>query len=238
MKRIALILTFALMCPSAFADCPRPAGTQGRGIAGQSDQQRLDFLKTLATREVSHISTWKLLSGGAFAALVVGQLAIAPLFEPSVRPDYYWGAGYSALGLASTLVGAPAVFEHGAEFAAHAAAATPETVCAIIAEGEALIAKSATDEVLPTRWFIHALNVAVNLSLGAILGFGYGHWTNATINTVAGIAISETVLFTKPHASIAGWREYTSGGDEPVSLQLRVSPAVNGGLTVGLGGTF
>ena len=238
MKRITLVLSLAVVTPSAFADCPRPEGVQDRGIAGQSDQQRLDYLSALASREVSHISTWKLLSGGAFAGLVVGQLAIAPLFEPSVRPDYYWGAGYSALGLVSTLVGAPAVFEHGTEFAAHAAAATPETVCTVIAEGEALIAKSAADEVLPTRWFIHALNVAVNLSLGAILGFGYGHWTNATINTLAGIAISETVLFTKPHASIAGWREYTTGGDQPVSLQLRVSPTLSGGLTVGLGGTF
>jgi hypothetical protein len=236
MNRLLLAVTLVL-CTLAHADCPRPAGALAQGRASATDEQRLTFLSGLATSESNHIGVWKMLSGSAFAVLVVGQLAIAPFFDEKVRPDYAWGAAYSALGVASTLIATPQVFEQGPAFAARAAAATVEARCAVIAEGELLLAQSAADEVRTRQWFIHALNIAVNFSLGAILGFGYHHWQNATINTLAGIAISETVLSMKPHALISGWREYL-GGQAPMTFQFRVSPLFSGGATVGVGGTF
>ena len=236
MNRSALAVALVI-AQLAHSDCPRPASASALGVASAGDEKRLMSLSKLAGTEASHIGLWKLLSGSTFALLVVGQLAIAPLFDEKVRTDYFWGAGYSALGMASTLVGAPAVFENGPAFVTRAGAATDENRCAIIAEGEALLAKSAADEVLPTRWYLHALNVAVNVSLGAILGFGYQHWVNAIINTLVGIALSETVLFTKPHALIAAWNEYLHGS-QPITLGLRVGASLNGGATLGLGGTF
>ena len=234
-QRAAFCLFLALGEQALADGCPR-AGAGG--VAGQSDQQRLAFLSQHASAEASAIGTWKLATGAAFALLVAGQLAIAPLFEPQERPDYYWGAGYSALGLASTLVPPPAVFERGAAFAREAAAATDDTRCQLIAEGERLLEQSAAAEALTTQWFIHVINVAVNVSLGAILGFGYQHWRNAAINTGMGIAISETVLFTKPRGLVKAWREYSQGGDEPFTLGLRLGRTAEGGVSAGLGGTF
>lgn len=210
---------------------------------GQSDEQRLAFLSGVARKEARHIGLWKLLSGATFALLSIGQLALTPALSEAEKPDYYWGAAYSALGLASTLLPPPAVYERGAAFAAEAEVATDETRCQLIAEGERLLSQGATDETLQTKWYTHAINVAVNVSLGAILGFGYGHWRSAIINTLVGTAISETILFTKPHGLISAWRTYTEG-QSPLSmfetLQFRVSPRFDGGggVTLGLGGRF
>lgn len=234
-QRALLCLFLALAQPTFAQTCPRLAS---QGISAQSDEQRLAFLAARASTEAKNIGTWKLLSGAAFALLVVGQLAIAPLFEPDVRPDYYFGAGYSALGLASTLLPAPVVFEGGAAFARAAAEATDENRCALIAQGERLLEQSAAAEALTTSWYLHVVNVAVNLSLGAILGFGYHHWSNAVINTIAGIAISETVLFTKPRGLIKAWRQYKEGADEPIALQLRITPLFEGGMSIGFGARF
>ncbi len=232
----ALLGVFLVLAQPALAqNCPRLAS---QGVSAQSDEQRLAFLAARASHEAKAIGTWKLVSGATFALLVVGQLAIAPLFEPDVRPDYYLGAGYSALGLASTLLPAPAVFEGGAAFADAASSATDENRCALIAEGERLLEQSAAAEALTTRWYLHVVNVAVNLSLGAILGFGYQHWSNAVINTVAGIAISETVLLTKPRGLVKAWQHYKEGAAEPISFQMRITPMREGGLSIGFGARF
>jgi hypothetical protein len=237
LRSALLLLGLALCAPAAAQECPRPAGAGDHGIASQSDQQRLDALAALAGREAAHFGTWKLLSGAAFGLLVVGQLGLAPLMPAETRSDYYFGAAYSALGMASTLVGAPAVFERGPPFAREAAAATAENRCELIAEGERLLERSAAEEALPRQWYMHVVNVAVNLSLGAILGFGYQHWATAALNTGVGIALSEAILFTRPNALGAAWRDYLTG-EQRVSLQVLAGPAAGGGVTVGVGGRF
>ncbi len=238
MKRLAACLLLITAQPVFAARCPVPNSSMG-----QSDEQRLAFLSAVARREASHIGLWKLLSGATFALLSIGQLVLAPVVAEAEKTDYYWGAGYSALGLTSTLLPAPAVYERGAAFADEAARATDENRCQLIAEGERLLSQGADGETLQTKWYTHAINVAVNVSLGAILGLGYQHWRNAIINTLAGIAISETILFTKPHGLISAWRTYTQG-ERPVTmletLQFRISPSLDGrgGLTLGFGGRF
>jgi hypothetical protein len=236
-RPVRLLLALLLAAPAAAQECPRPAAAGLHGLAARTDQERLQGLADLASQEDANLGTWRLLSGAGFALLVLGQLALAPLLPAEARPDYYLGAAYSALGTASTLVGAPAVFERGAAFAREAAAATPATRCALVAEGERLLERSAAQQSQATRWYLHLVNVAVNLSLGAILGFGYGHWTTAALDTGVGIALSETVLLTRPHALDQAWRSYL-GAEEGVALRLTLAPTVGGAMALGVGFTF
>jgi hypothetical protein len=236
-RRVAILLALVLAVPAAAQECPRPPSASARGLAGRTDQERLLGLAALASREDENFGTWRLLSGAGFALLVIGQLGLAHLVPAETRPDYFLGAAYSALGTASTLVGAPAVFERGEAFAREAAAATPATRCALIAEGERLLEQSAAQEAQATKWYMHLLNVAVNLSLGAILGFGYGHWTNAALDTGVGIALSEAVLLTRPHALDRAWRSYL-GVEEGVVVRLSAIPTLGGPVALGVSTTF
>ena len=236
-RSAALLLALILTAPAAAQECPRPPSARAHGLAGRTDQERLQGLAALASREDGNFGTWRLLSAAAFGLLVIGQLAVAPLVSAGARPDYFLGAAYSALGTASTLVGAPAVFERGAAFAREAAAATPDTRCALVAEGERLLERSAAQEAQATRWYLHLLNVAVNVSLGAILGFGYHHWSIAALDTGVGIALSEAALLTRPHALDKAWRSYL-GAEEGVTVEVSVVPTLGGAVAFGFGVTF
>lgn len=237
LRPLSLVLILVAGAQASAHECPLPSGATAAGIAHRDSSQRLAFLSAVAAKEASHIGTWKLLAGGTFSVLVAGQLVIAPLVPPETRPDYYWGAAYSLLGAVSTLLPPPAVFDRGAAYSNEAAAATPEQRCGLIAEGERLLRAGAADESLTGRWFVHAANVAVNISLGLILGLGYGHWTTGTINTLVGITLSEAILFTKPSALVAAWRDYTEGGARGISWQPQLAPIAGGGL-VGISGRF
>jgi hypothetical protein len=234
-RHLALLLALLLGAAASAQECPRPPSASAQGLAGRSDQERLQGLATLLSREDGNFGTWRLLSGATFALLVIGQLALAPLIPAEARPDYFLGAAYSALGTASTLLGAPEVFERGAVFARETS--TPATRCALIAEGERLLERSATQASEASRWYLHVLNVAVNLSLGAILGFGYHHWTTAALDTGVGIALSEAVLLLRPHGLEEAWRSYL-GLEAGVTVQVRVTPTLGGPLALGVGGTF
>jgi hypothetical protein len=227
-----------LSAPALAQRCARPPELVGAGLAAGSDAARLAFLARLASEEAAKLGTWKLVWGAAFGALVVGQLAGRPIFPAETGTDYYWGAAYSAVGFASTLLAPPEVFERGAGFAAAAASADDETRCGLIAEGERLFREGAGVEAFGARWYIHALNVAVNVSLGLIIGLGYHRWGTAALDLGVGLALSETMLFTKPTGLVAGWREYTSGASPLSGLQLRLSPTTEGGVLVGVGGAF
>jgi hypothetical protein len=232
----ALCLLVAL--PASAQRCARPPEFAGAGIAAGSDHARLEFLARVASAEATNLGTWKLVWGAAFGALVLGQLAFRPLFPAETGTDYYWGAAYSALGFTSTLLPPPEVFTRGAPFAAAAASASDENRCALIAEGERLFREGADTEAFGAHWYIHALNVAVNVSLGLIIGLGYHRWGTAALDMGLGIALSETMLFTKPTGLVSAWREYTSGTPLVSRIQLRLSPTAEGGLLLGVGGSF
>jgi hypothetical protein len=233
------VLALLVLALPAFAQrCAPPPELDGAGVASRTDQLRLDFLARIAGAEASKLGTWKLVWGAAFGALVVGQLAGRPIFPAETGTDYYWGAAYSAVGFASTLLAPPEVFVRGPAFAAAAANATDEDRCALITEGEQLFREGAATEAFGAHWYIHALNVAVNVSLGLIIGLGYHRWGTAALDLGVGLALSETMLFTKPTGLVSGWEEYTRGPGFISRLQLRFSPTVEGGLLVGVGGSF
>jgi len=237
MPSLALVVALLVAQSADAQQCPLPQGVAPSGIATRTDQQRLEYLKALVTQQGGSIGTWKLVWGGTFILLAVGQIAAAPLFPEADRPDYYWGAAFSALGVTATLFLGPEVFERGHEFLSRAKLATDENRCAVIAEGERLVSSGANDQKFSTSWLMHAANLAVNAGFAAILGFGYKHWTSAAINGIVGTVLSETMVLTTPTRLVSGWREYLEGAPK-VTLQPHLTPLYGGGASVGFALTF
>lgn len=219
----------------AAAECPRPEGVKSGSVGGQDDAARLAFL----VKKLQHDGHWARtrigLFGGGLSAAVIGQLALAATLPESDRPAMYWGAGASAVGVASVLFNPLEVVYGGDEFARKAANATPENTCELIAEGERMLFKGADQELAARAWYMHVLNVAFNVAfnvgVGMAIGFIHKLWTNAVVNGLVGIAIGEAMLFTVPLGLVHG-RDAYRGKASPVSFMLSPTAGPGLGLTM------
>ena len=158
-----------------------------------------------------------------------------PLIIPQDQVEWWVAAATTAVGVAFVAMDPLEVMQAGPGYAQRAE--TPADVCALIAEGEGLLERSAAHERLGTRWFIHAANVVFNIGLGLILGLGYGHWVAGAVNVALGVAFGEVTIFTSPTRLISAWSEYQRGdlGADPPPVSFRVFPMVlPGGAGVGV----
>ena len=229
----------------ARVQCERPRGSSPNGMAAQSDEARLAFLSKLLREESVRARTYTLFWGATYGVLGVAQLVVMPLFpaekevptrvDTNTQADFYWGALSTAFGLGFTVLGSLDVLEAGPLYAKKASAATADDTCALIAEGEKLLESGAEAEASTFAWYLHVGNVLLNAGIGAILGFGYGHWTSAVINTLVGVAVGETNILSSPAHLIPGWKRYRLG-ESPSPVTFRVIP--NAGPGLGLVMTF
>ena len=60
-------------------------------------------------------------------------------------------------------------------------------------------------------WITQVLIVGGNAALFLFLGVGYGHWLNATLNSVGGLALNELQFFTQPTGLMGAWKRYKAG---------------------------
>ncbi len=223
---VTVVLLGALV---AQADCPKPESVGARGIAQQDDAARLRFLAQRLSRDSAAAYRRTFVFGGGLSVLAIGQLAAAPLFPEADRPVMYWGALSSMVGVGSVLFNPLEVLYAGPEFARRAEAATPEQTCALIAEGERMLFEGAEQELGARRWYMHLANVAFNIGIGMILGFGHNRWVNAAVNGAVGIAVGELMLFTIPTGLVSGRDEYRGGAH---AVSLHVVPTAGPGLGV------
>jgi hypothetical protein len=129
------------------------------------------------------------------AAVTVGQMAAIPLVGKDDRIDLYLGAASSLAGLISLAAMPPAVINDAPRFEAHLN--NPDR-CALAHEGDIRLARGAASEREVTGVFAHIGNIAFNLGLGAVLGFGFHHWLSAGINVAVGTAVGEALILTYP----------------------------------------
>jgi len=221
MRPLWLGLGMVLCSAPGFAQtCPPTAGAR-------SDQARLQFLSAELLAESHRAHNWTLGWGATYGLLTLAQVAVVPLIIPPDQVEWWVAAATTAVGVAFTLVDPLEVREAGPGYAMRAA--DPGDVCALIAEGEALLERSAAHERAGTRWYIHAANVAFNLGVGLILGLGYGHWVAGAVNFALGVALGEATLFTAPTRLISAWGEYQRGelGPTAAPVSWKVFPMVH-----------
>jgi hypothetical protein len=229
-----LLGMLALAAPSLAQTCPARDGALER-----SDAARLKFLSDELLAESHRARNWSLAWGATYAVLTVGQVAVVPLIIKQDQVEWWVGAATSAVGLGFTIMDPLEVRTAGPGYAARAAVSGSD--CALIAEGEGLLERSAIHETASRRWYIHAANVGINLGIGLILGVGYDHWVAAAVNFAIGAAFGELTIFTSPTRLISAWSEYQRGelSAQPVPISVRLFPMFHpGGAGVGVALAF
>jgi hypothetical protein len=199
------------------AACPGPAG-----MAERPDAARLQFLRRALGSAATTGARWNAVWGSTYAVTAVGQLAAVPWIVPSDQIEWYVGAATSAVGLAWVL---RTTAEVGPAFAGREG-----DVCALIAEGEAQLARGAAHQAGVRAWYAHALNVALNVAIGLGLWLGWDKPLAGPNNFAIGAMLGEVTILTAPKRLVSAWAEYQRG-DLPAeaAVSLSVGP---GGLTL------
>lgn len=211
MKLAALLGAAAVMwCSTANADCEAQVRFIQHELAGNA---------RLANR-------WNQGWTASLAVATAGQAAVIPLVSTSDRVDYYVGSASALAGVLSLAFMPPTSLEDAIKFENHRD--NPDR-CALAREGELLLERGAKYEDSTTGPLAHIGNIAFNLGLGAILGFGFHHWESALINVLAGSAVGEALVFTYP-ATLGPALERYRAGDLSASRATRVS--FGSGLTL------
>jgi hypothetical protein len=230
------LVVVLLAAPAVAENCPSRAGAPA---ATRSNEARLKFLSAELRDESARAYTWRHAWAMTYGVLTIVQIAAVPLIIPVDQVEWWVAAATTAVGAAFVIIDPLEVLEAGPPYAQRAPAA--DDVCAVIAEGEGLLERSASEETTSRRWYMHAANVVFNLGIGLILGLGYGHWVAGAVNVALGVAIGEVTIFTSPNRLISAWSEYQRGelGEKPSPVAFRVFPLVHpGGAGLGVSLTF
>jgi hypothetical protein len=228
---LGLVVTL-LAVPARAVDCPVPEGSTP-ALAAQSAEARLAYLSRLLEEEGAAAQRWTLAWGATYGVATLAQLGVAGLFPAEERPDWYWGALSTAVGVAFTVLGPLEVMDAGPRFATRMKGVSADGTCALLAEGERLLREGADAEVQSNSWLLHAGNVLFNVAIGLVLGLGYGHWVTGAVNGAIGVAVGEATIFTAPNRLAPGWQQYRGGAVATASgVSFRLVPTIGPGLAL------
>lgn len=217
-RRVVLLLTAVAAAIAGWqgraraqSRCPVPEGGRPE-LAALPPAQRLAWINEHLSRAEGNARLWSRGWGVGIAAAGVGSLAAVPFVLSQDRVDWYTGAASAAVGVAAFIIGPPAILHDAPALRAEVAGSTPDAdVCPLLLSAEKRLARDARDEQLQGRWYIHLGNLLFNTGLGLFLGLGYHHWGAGAINTLAGAAVGEAIIFTRPTATIGDFGVYLGG---------------------------
>jgi hypothetical protein len=210
--------------------CPVPeAGSPALGDVDPA--RRLAWIDGHLSHAEKNARLWTFGWGGGIAAAGIGSLAAVPFVAKESRVDWYTGVVSAGVGVAAFVIAPPAVLHDApalraeitrrrsdaAAAAANAAAAADATanadtdVCPLLAAAEARLVHDARDEERQGRWYVHVGNLVFNAGLGLFLGLGYHHWGAGVVNALAGAAVGEAIIITRPTATIDDLGDYLRG---------------------------
>ncbi len=228
---VSVLCLVALCVPAvARADgplCPVPPGA-APALGEASVARRLEFLQRHLDDDGRRANTWGLgwLYGYTGLALVGTTLAgvQGTVGSAGEAVDNLIAAGASLVGTGFVLVTWLPV---GADARAlDALLATHQEPCAVLARAEQMLLRDADAEATGQRWYVHALALGFSIGISAVLGFGLGHWRNAVIGMVGGVALSEVQIATQPTGAQDARQRYIAGalGGDTRSALWTLSP--------------
>jgi hypothetical protein len=193
--------------------CPVPeAGSPA--LDDVDPARRLAWIDGHLSRAEKNARLWTFGWGGGIAAAGIGSLAAVPFVAKESRVDWYTGAVSAAVGVAAFVIAPPALLHDApalrAEIALQQSNADTD-VCPLLAAAEARLVHDARDEERQGRWYVHVGNLVFNAGLGLFLGLGYHHWGAGVVNALAGAAVGEAIIFTRPTATIDDLGDYLRG---------------------------
>lgn len=174
---------------------------------------RLRFLDEGLAREAYRARFWAWSWAGIYSALTAGN-GILALTASSTddKIDDAVGAAASFVGLAVLIV-LPLKIMRDQRWLARRLRRAPagEDPCAPLADAERLLLRDADSEAFGSGPLVHAGNFAFNIGIALLLGVGFGHWKQAAITGLVGIAIGEIQAFTQPTGAVRLLRDYRAG---------------------------
>jgi len=196
--------------------CPVPeAGSPA--LHDVEPARRLAWIDGHLSRVEKNARLWTFGWGGGIAAAGLGSLAAVPFVARESRVDWYTGAVSAGVGVAAFVIAPPALLHDAPALRADIARRRSDTdaadtdVCPLLAAAEARLVRDARDEERQGRWYVHVGNLVFNAGLGLFLGLGYQHWSAGVVNALAGAAVGEAIIFTRPTATIGDLGDYLRG---------------------------
>lgn len=209
--------------------CPVPEGVSA-SVGELEPARRLAFIQSHLHEDARRARIWTGVWGASYSVLTVGQLALAPLFSPADQSDFYVGAVSSAGGVAALLAVPLTVMEDSPTLDA-LAARQPESVdCAVLAEAERLLVRSAQSEEEGRGLLMQGANVVYNVLTGLVLGLFFDRWPSAALTAATGWLLGEVMILTQPTGAQDALRAYREGktlsGEGRAALDWRVGVAM------------
>jgi hypothetical protein len=207
----AAAVTLLAPAPARAADgCPLPA-TADPALAGIEPTRRLAWIQTRLTRTEERAQIWTFGWGVGIGAAGLASLLTVPFVAPDNRVDWYTGAASAGVGVAAFAIYPPVVLRDAPALRIEIARSTPANVCSLLQVAETDLVRIARDEASRGAWYAHLGNVLFNVGVGLFLGLGFHHWTAGAANAIAGTAVGEAVILTRPTATIHDLDEYLAG---------------------------
>ncbi len=234
---LALIGTLASVPTAAQARCPVAPGA-GVAVADIRGETRLAWIDARLSHGARSAKRWTWGWGIGIGAATVANLAAIPFVSHEDRIDWYVGAATTIVGIVPLLIAPLDVIGDARELRAQIATlpagwdqrdsdnrdddagAEREGICALVADAELRLVRSAKNQADGQRWWLHVGNVALNVGVGLFLGIGYNHWGAGAFNAIGGSLIGEAIILTQPTETIADLRAYQRGdlgGERPVA---------------------
>ena len=186
----------------ARAMCPNVVGGT-KDLDAVDEAERLRFLRAHLDDQASKARLWTFgwLGAGAAATTFNGIWATTGTY--SDRVDRLGSAAGTFMLTVTTAISPLSVptEEGGGQY----------VDCLAVGHAERTLQAVAEDEVSRQSLVMHLLPIGGALATGAVLGFGYDHWTSAALGAGIGIAASELKMLTQPMGAERSLERYRRG---------------------------
>ncbi len=159
---------------------------------------------------------------GAYGGLTLGQgLVAVSSKDPDVRAAYGWGAAGSALGVGNLLV-FPYPGRRGASRLRGLPVGTPAEREAALRSTEAAFEQTARSEASTRGFLAHAGGLVVSATTAGILWFHYDLRTDAVLNLVGGVVLTEAQVFSSPRRVHSAWSANNDVASRHIDCRIAV----------------
>ena len=201
--------------------CPAARGMEG--AASFDGEERLKFLDAALRKASRRHGAWTWAWVAAYSGLATYNILWATVnANEEKKIDGAVGAFGSLVGLAVIAVMPPKAIADQWRLARLMRDKGP--VCALVAEGERMLARDADGEEFGHSALVHTGTIAFNAVLGGLLAGVWHHMDQAAITSMVGTAIGELQILTSPTTASKALERYKSG-DLSLGPQKR-APAV------------
>ena len=198
------LILFIAWAPSSYGQQPMQPS---RDISDVELEQRLKFIETRLGKLNPNARYWQHGWTGFYTATAIGQPILAIHEDDNDgETNYIVGTVKSVGGLAQMLIKPLPAVKSYERFQSIPSQTRAERIYKL-EQGEAMMRENSERALQRYGWKRHIIGIAANLLGGAMIAW-QGDSTDALTSTLAGIAVSETVIWTEPARAATDLEDY------------------------------